>query len=192
MRPVSARKPFDAKLIKLIEDEIAKDPFELDGHKWAVVIGQDGLADHLGVATKTLSRRLADPPFKRRVKRINGEACTLLRIRAADEPDDTPEELKRAKANEDRKSMSFAWKTKTGKWPDYKQATRLWGFARDLAAFPDMEPVDVFKFALKSWMARLAPSSWRRWLRQDGRSGSSISPRSATYDGSGRPCFTPT
>jgi hypothetical protein len=164
-----AKKDFDAELIKLIEDEIATDPFELDGRKWARIIGQDGLAAHLGVSTKTLARRLAKPPFKRRVKRIEGEANTLLRIREADEPDDTPEEKKRIKANADRKAMGFAWKVKTGKWPDYHQANLLWGFALDLAAFPEVEPVEVFKFALKDWqfvasaikLAALATPEWK-------------------------------
>ena len=164
-----AKKNFDAELINLIEDDIATDPFELDGRKWAKIIGQDGLAAQLGVSTKTLARRLADPPFKRRVKIINGERRTLLRILAPGEPEFTPDELKGKKANADSKAMKAAWKAKTGKTPTDYQARLLWGFALDLAAFPDVEPVEVFKYALKDWQvvasaikqAALATPGWK-------------------------------
>ena len=131
-----AKKSFEVQLIKIIKDEIAKQPFELDGYKWAVVIGQDGLADHLGVCTRTLSGRLKTPPFKSRVKRINGERSTLIRFREPGEPDVTPDELMRAKLNEARKAMELLWQSKTQKWPDFDAKTLLWGFAKDLAAFP--------------------------------------------------------
>ncbi len=65
-----AKIDFDADLIMLGEDKIAKEPLEIYGRKWAEIVGQDGLAAQFGVVTKTLSRRLAKPPFKRRVKRL--------------------------------------------------------------------------------------------------------------------------
>ena len=52
-----AKKDFAAALIKLIEDEIAKEPYVHYGQTWAVVTGdgQDGLAHHFGVSVKVVS-----------------------------------------------------------------------------------------------------------------------------------------
>ena len=152
-RSMPAKKSFDAALIKIIEDEIAKDPFELYGQKWAVVAGdgQAGLANHLGVSTSVLKRRLKGPPFKRRAKIIKGERCTLLRIREPGEPAFTAEEQRDKKANEDRKAMIDVWQAKTKKKPTYDQGALMWGFARDLADFPGVDPVEVFSSSLNYW-----------------------------------------
>lgn len=139
-------------LIKAIEDEIATDPVDFLGQTWALLgDGQDSLAEELGVVTKTLQRRLALPPFKRRAKIIDGKRCTLLRVRAPGELEFTPEELTYDKAGADSKAMKATWKAKTGKSPNDDKARLLFGFALDLAAFPDVEPVEVFKYALKDW-----------------------------------------
>lgn len=147
-----AKKYFDAELITLVADEIAKEPYEFDGHAWAVLLtGQDSLADHLGVCTRTLSARLKVAPFKSRTKRIDGERCTLIRFREPGEPDVTPQEQRRAKTNAARKAMSVAWKAEIGELPDYDQGTLMWGFAFDLSDFPEVDPVQVFKDSLKHW-----------------------------------------
>jgi len=149
---VPAKKDIEAELIKIVGNEIAADPIELDGHLWAnIETGHEGLAAFLGVSTKTIARRLSEPPFKTRVIKPKGaERRTLLRFRDPDEPDFTPDEQRRAKANQDSKAMGVAWHTSTGRWPSYDERNRLWGFAYDLCGCP-VEPVDIFRDSIKNW-----------------------------------------
>ena len=146
---------FDAELIAIIEGKIAEEPSELDGRKWATFIGQEDLAVQLGVVRETLSKRLAKPPFKRRVQRTKGVAYTFLRIAKADDAPDSPEEIERQKLNAIAKRMRIVWLKKIGEYPNQQQAGRIWGFAKDLTAFladfPYVDPVEVFKHALNDW-----------------------------------------
>jgi len=140
-------------LIEAIEDEVATEPFPFLGQTWALLgDGQAKLAEDLGVELKTLQRRLKLPPFKTRAKvDAEGKRCTLLRIRKPGEPAFTSEELKHDKASADSKAMKAVWKAKFDKSPTGLNAQYLYGFADALAAFPDVDRVEVFKYALKEW-----------------------------------------
>ncbi len=141
-------------LISLIANLIAKEPFEVDGFKWAARL-QPFYCETLAICPRTLRNWIAKPPFVRLVKQIDGRPVTLLRIGDAPPKD----------AKEYARILRRVWED--ADWPDKPvkpltndQRQCLWGFCKDVMALneivafapdPGQFAKEAFKHALQRW-----------------------------------------
>lgn len=63
---------------QIVADQIAENPYELDGFKWCAMPPKEIVAK-LGFSVATLRLIISKPPFVRQAKEINGKKTTLLR-----------------------------------------------------------------------------------------------------------------
>jgi len=109
-------------LIGLIEDLIAKEPYEAFGLKWAAR-PQAYYCDALGVSEWTLRRCTKKPPFARKNKLIDGKKVCLLRV-GEGPPNDPHDSAKRV--------MIKLRNSKIGKQVTRREGSCLYFFARDI------------------------------------------------------------
>jgi hypothetical protein len=74
-----SHEDFDQKLIAIVEELIAKEPYEAFGFKWAAR-PQLCYCEELVVCQKTLGRHIRKPPFVARRAQVNGNVVCLLRL----------------------------------------------------------------------------------------------------------------
>lgn len=136
-------------LVSLIQDLIAKEPYELNGFKWAAR-PDVYYCEALVISVKTLGRRKKDPLIQWKRKRIDGKIVTLLRIGEPDLMDPEPYAL----------ALRGVWRNKTGRTPANREQQCLWGFCKDVMALPEVKAftdkpgefaVAAFKHALDNW-----------------------------------------
>jgi hypothetical protein len=124
-------------LVSLVEQLIAKEPYEIDGFKWAAQ-PQTYYCEKLSTSTATLRRRIVKPPFVRAWKMVGAQIVTvgedttviggkklcILRIGVAP-PKDVADEAKRVMIGE-----SVSTKLKSLSWiaPCGRHARSHWRF----------------------------------------------------------------
>lgn len=66
-------------LSAFVAERIATQPYQLDGFTWGRMPRQEDMADMIGMSPATIRRIIAEPPFVRRTKKIDGRKTLLLR-----------------------------------------------------------------------------------------------------------------
>src|SRR5271165_240232 len=72
----AASNPLDEALVSLVEELIAKEPYEVDAFKWAAQ-PQSFYCEKPNTSPATLRRRIAKPPFVRAWKMVGAEIVTV-------------------------------------------------------------------------------------------------------------------
>lgn len=127
-----------AKLVTLVNQMIADQPFVLDGQLWAAR-SQREWADILGVSVATLRRVISKPPFVRdRTHNSAGYIITVLRIGKAGPK--TPRHL----AN----IMAKIFEKKTKRRPSNRGYGCLVGCAE---LWPEGHQIEIFKLVMNEW-----------------------------------------
>ena len=72
----AASNALDGALVSLVEELIAKEPYEVDAFKWAAQ-PQSFYCEKLNTSPATLRRRIAKPPFVRAWKMVGAEIVTV-------------------------------------------------------------------------------------------------------------------
>lgn len=130
--------PKAAKLMALVEQTIADDPFELDGRLWAAR-SQEEWASLIDASIATLRRIISKPPFVRdRTHNAEGHQITVLRIGRPGKK--TPRHLANIMAN--------IFEQKTKRRPSRRGYGCLIGCAE---VWPEGHQIKIFKLAMKEW-----------------------------------------
>ncbi len=67
------------RLSAFVAERIATHPYHLDGFIWGQMPRQEDMASMIGMSAATIRRIIAEPPFVRRAKKIDGKKTLLLR-----------------------------------------------------------------------------------------------------------------
>jgi hypothetical protein len=134
-----------AQLVNLIQEQIAKDPYERDGKLWC----RDAysLAPLLGVHPATLRRWFKANPtvFKLQTVMADNRRVALVRLAEEGEPEYSP--------TQEAKYLAKIWESRVGRCHTPKEFGMLYHFAE---ACPPGTAGEVFKLVLKEWSAFMA------------------------------------
>jgi len=136
-----------ARLVDLVQEQIAKNPYERDGKLWC----RDAysLAPLLAVHPATLRRWYKDDPTTFRLQPVmaDGRRTTLVRLVEEGEPAYSP--------TQDAKYLAKIWETRVGRPHTPREFGLLYHFVRACPAYPGIAAF-VFKLVLKEWGAFMA------------------------------------
>jgi hypothetical protein len=134
-----------APLVDLVQEQIAKDPYERDGKLWCK--DAYSLAPRLGVHPTTLRRWFKANPTVFRLQAVvaDGRRTTLVRIADKDEPPYSP--------TQQAKYLAKVWESRVGRRHTPKEFGMLYHFAQ--ACPPDTAGF-VLKHVLDEWGAFMA------------------------------------
>ena len=134
-----------ARLVDLVQEQIAKDPYERDGKLWCK--DAYSLAPLLGVHPATLRRRFQANPTVFRLQPVmaDGRRTTLVRLVEEGEPPYSP--------TQEAKYLAKIWQSRVGQPHTRRDFGMLYHFAE---ACPPGTAGEVFKLVLKEWSAFMA------------------------------------
>jgi hypothetical protein len=136
-----------ARLVDLVQEQIAKNPYERDGKLWCK--DAYALAPVLGVSKSTLRRRFKANATVFRLQTVltDNRRTTLVRLVEEGEPAYSP--------TQQAKYLAKIWETRVGRPHTPKEFGMLYHFVRACPAYPGIAAF-VFKLVLKDWGAFMA------------------------------------
>lgn len=129
-----------ARLVELVQEQIAKDPYERDGKLWCK--DAYSLAPVMGKSERTLRRWLKDNQavFRLQTVRPDGRPMAIVRIADNDEPAYSP--------TQEAKYLARMWETRFGRRHTPKEFGMLYHFAKQC---PEGKAKEIFKLVLNEW-----------------------------------------
>jgi len=129
-----------ARLVDLVQEQIAKDPYERDGKLWCK--DAYALAPVLGVSDRTMRRWFKANPtvFKLQTVLADNRRVALVRLAEVAEPAYSP--------TQEAKYLAKIWESRIGRPHTPDEFGMLYHFAH---ACPAGKAGEVFKLVLKEW-----------------------------------------
>jgi hypothetical protein len=134
------------RLVDLVQEQIAKDPYERDGKLWCK--DPYSLAPVMGMSERTMRRWFKDNPtvFRLQTVRVEGRRMAIVRIADKDEP---PYSL-----TQEAKYLARMWETRVGRPHTPKEFGMIYHFVKECPA--GIEAKEIFKLVLNEWGAFMA------------------------------------
>ena len=131
-----------AQLVDLVQEQIAKDPYERDGKLWCK--DPYALAPVLGVSERTMRRWFKDNPTTFRLQTVlaDGRRMAIVRLTEEGEPAYSP--------TQEAKYLTKLWETRVGRPHTRDEFGMLYHFVE---ACPAGKAKEVFKLVLEEWPA---------------------------------------
>ena len=129
-----------ARLVYLVQEQIAKDPYERDGKLWCR--NAYSLAPVMGISERTMRRWFNNNPtvFKLQTVKAEGRRMAIVRLADIDEPPYSP--------TQEAKYLATIWESRIGRRHTPEEFGMLYHFAQ---ACPAGKAGEVFKLVLKEW-----------------------------------------
>ena len=129
-----------ARLVDLVQEQIAKDPYERDGKLWCK--DAYSLAPVMGISERTLRRWFKDNPTTFRLQTVLADGRRMAIVRVADQ-NEPPHSL-----SQEARYLAKMWETRVDRPHTPAEFGMLYHFAKEC---PAGKAKEVFELVLKEW-----------------------------------------